>query len=109
MSDSGIILEAIKALRGDQKDHRDEMLEHQRETIEWHAKAESRLENIEDDLREHKEGVVQNRANILGVEKRTTELERPITFKTIAKNVGMIGVIISCMLGALKLATFLKL
>jgi len=109
MEDSKVILEAVKALRGDQKEHREEMIEHQRETIEWHAKAESRLENIEDDLREHKEGVIQNRSLISDIEKRTTEIERPVTFKAVAKNIGMVGIIISCMLGALKLAALFKI
>ena len=109
MEDSKLILEVLNNLRGDQKEHRDEMIEHQRETIEWHAKAESRLENIEEDLREHKEGVVQNRGQISGIEKRTTELERPMTVKTVVKGIGMVGIIISCMIGALKLAVYIKL
>ena len=109
MDDSKIILSTLKMLQGDQKAHRDEMNQHQLETVSWHARAEERLGNIEGDLREHKEGVIQNRDSFLLIDKRTTELERPITVKTVAKNIGMVGVVISCMLAALKLYTVLKI
>lgn len=45
---------------------------------ERHAKEDSRMGVIEEDLREHKEGVIQNRARIM-------ELERHKTFKDTLK------------------------
>jgi hypothetical protein len=103
MEDSKLILEALKSLRDDQKEHRKEMQDHQKETVTWHAKAEARLGNIEDDLREHKEGVIQNRKSVAYLEARTAKLEQPLTVKTVAKWIVSVGAVAGAIITIMKL------
>ena len=103
MKDTEMILEVLKSLRDDQKEHRKEMQEHQKETVGWHARAESRLGNIEDDLREHKEGVIQNRKNVAAIEKRTSKLEQPLSVRAVAKWIVSVGAVAGAIVTIIKL------
>jgi hypothetical protein len=103
MDKADLVLDVLKELREDQKDHRKEMQEHQKESINWHAKAESRLSNIEEDLREHKEGVIQNRKSISNLDKRASKLEQPLTVRSVVKWVVSTGALAGAIITIMKL------
>ena len=103
MDKTDLILDVLKELREDQKDHRKEMQEHQKESISWHAKAESRLSSIEEDLREHKEGVIQNRKSIANLDRRASRLEQPLTVKSVVKWTVSVGALAGAIITIMKL------
>ena len=72
-----IVIELVKGLRDDAREHRTEMRDHQKESKNWHLHTNDRLTAIEIDLREHKEGVIQNRSVITKVVKRLDVVEEP--------------------------------
>lgn len=76
-SDNEIILEILKEMREDQKELVDKSALHREETFKWQTEADVRLDRIEVDLREHKEGVIQNRSALAKFNIRLEELEQP--------------------------------
>ena len=104
MSDkTELIYEMLKELRQEQRDHRDEMQEHQKESLKWHASTDNRLTNLEEDMREHIEGVQQNRASVGAITKRVDVLERPLTIKDMAKRIAILGTTAGSILAIVKL------
>ncbi len=79
-----IILELLKEIREDHKELSRVSSSHREETLQWQAETSNRLEHIEIDLREHKEGVINNRKLLADSSKRLEILERPrLIFGTI--------------------------
>lgn len=75
--DNKLIYELLKEVREDQKDLAEKSARHREETTKWQLKTDSRMERIEVDLREHKEGVIQNRSSLDSHRGRIEELEQP--------------------------------
>jgi len=75
--DEKMIYDLLKEVRDEQRDHAKLSSTHREETVKWQLQSDSRTERIEEDLREHKEGVIQNRASIATVKDRVEELEAP--------------------------------
>ena len=74
--DNKIIYDLIKEVRDDIKGEKED-------SIKWRAETSSRLLIIEEDLREHKEGVIQNRGVLAKQDKRIEILEEPGKTRTI--------------------------
>ena len=73
-----MLYDLIKEVKKDIGDMAQKNNEHREETIKWNAEASYRLCNIEEDLRDHKEGVVQNREVLKKQDIRISRLEGPI-------------------------------
>lgn len=86
----------------------DKSVEHREETLRWQAEADHRLSNIETDLREHKEGVIQNRKSLKIFDVRLQILEEPkkareYIFKKTMKWLGIVGGIVTIASGVAKI------
>jgi hypothetical protein len=102
MDNQEIIYDLLKEIREDQKNQADKNNSHREETIKWQTEAGFRLSNIEVDLREHKEGVIQNRAAIELIDKRVEKLEEPYkAHKYLNKKVMKIGAVLVLIMGAI--------
>ena len=62
MADDNVMQALLRELKEDFREHRQDFHDHSTET-------HSRMTNIEKDLREHKEGVIQNRGRIERLEE----------------------------------------
>ena len=78
MSDNDVLLEMLRQMSGDQKDHANNSREHREESIKWQVSMDARTERIEEDLREHKEGVIGNRVVVAANSARLDKIEEPI-------------------------------
>lgn len=78
MSDNDMLIEMLRQMSDDQKEHARSSREHREESIKWQATMDSRTERIEEDLREHKEGVIGNRKIVAANSARLDKLEEPI-------------------------------
>ncbi len=67
----------LKELKDDHKELSKTSSKHREETLQWQAETSARLNTIEIDLREHKEGVINNRKLIGTADKRLQILEQP--------------------------------
>ena len=76
-----LILQLIKEMRDEQREHAKNSSIHREETVKWQANTDSRTERIEIDLRDHKEGVIQNRGIIKIMDERIDALEKPVEVK----------------------------
>lgn len=83
--DNNIIYDLLKEMRDEQRHHAEKSSLHREETLKWQAETNSRLENIEYDLREHKEGVINNRYLIKIQDERLEKLENERKSKEIIK------------------------
>lgn len=75
--DSKVILELMKEMRDEQREHAKLSSTHREETVKWQVNTDARTERIEEDLREHKEGVIQNREAGVTRDTRLDTLEAP--------------------------------
>ena len=80
-----IIQELLKEVRDDIKEVAKNANEHREQTAVWQATTSGRLELIEVDLREHKEGVINNRELIRISNKRLEIVEEPYKALNIIK------------------------
>lgn len=104
MSDKNeLIYEMLKELRQEQREHQKEMHEHQQESLKWHASTDHRLENLEEDMRRHIEGVMQNRDSVSILRKRVDVLEKPLAVKEVIKNIAILGAAAGSILTIVKL------
>jgi len=86
MEKEDLIVGLLKETRDSQKELAENSVKHREESLVWQSNTDHRLENIEVDLREHKEGVVQNRETIQMFHQRLEELESPKkAFKKVTK------------------------
>lgn len=88
MSDN-IIYDLLKEVRDEQKKILEKQAEHKEETAKWQSSTSERLANIEVDLREHKEGVIQNRFTLKAYNERLVKLEEPGKVKEFMYNHSM--------------------
>lgn len=107
--DIELMLELMKEMREEQKEHAKNSSLHREETVKWQAQADARTERIEVDLREHKEGVIQNRAVLASNMVRIEALERPVAakkylYKKYMKIGGAISITLTIVGGIAKLA-----
>lgn len=79
----------LKEMKDEQKKLIEKSSEHREETLKWQASASSRLDNIEVDLREHKEGVIQNRESMKIFDKRLNKIEEPSKVRSFLYKYGM--------------------
>ena len=86
MSKEDIIVDLLKELKADHKELSGKSSEHREETLSWQGQTSIRLEAIEKDLREHKEGVINNRALIKTANQRLELLEKPRVVFNFLKN-----------------------
>ena len=77
MKNEELIIEIIKEIKVDTKENAKSLAEHREDSLIWKNKTDFRLEKIEIDLREHKEGVVNNRHLIKKASDRLNKLEEP--------------------------------
>lgn len=75
--DNKLIYDLLKEIREDQKTLTEKSSLHREETLKWQMVNDSRMERIEVDLREHKEGVIQNRKFLKSNNIRIDKLEQP--------------------------------
>jgi len=113
MSDSTkIIVTLINDMRDEQKEHARNSATHREETIKWQAQNDSRTERIEVDLKEHKEGVIQNRSRIKICETDINKINQPLSAKQFFTKLvlifGGIGTIASATYWAIKYLGMLK-
>ena len=76
-------------MREEQKKLLEKTNEHREDTAKWQYETSSRLELIEKDLREHKEGVIQNRSALKINNERLNKLEEPGKVKSFIYDHGM--------------------
>lgn len=105
--DTRVIYELLKEVREEQKAVREEQQEHREEALKWQSEASGRLDRIEVDLRDHKEGVVQNRTSIKIFDRRLQQLEEPrkareYLFKKTMKWLALFGGIVTIASGVTK-------
>lgn len=81
MNENDVILEVLRDMRDEQKEHAKNSSAHREENIKWQAAMDSRTERIEEDLREHKEGVIGNRTVVAANSARIDKLEEPVKAK----------------------------
>lgn len=75
-----------KQVREDQKELKETSEKHKEETKSWQDDTSNRLDAIEKDLREHKEGVINNRKLLQIQDERLQLLEEPKkVFNTLKK------------------------
>lgn len=72
-----LVLDLLRQLSEDQKDLIKKTTKYREETIAWRGQSDSRTSRIEDDLREHKEGVIQNRKTLKIFNERLDKVEEP--------------------------------
>jgi hypothetical protein len=102
MDNQEIIYDLLKEIREDQKDLAEKSSSHREETIRWQTEAGFRLGNIEVDLREHKEGVIQNREALELLHKRVEKLEEPTKVsKYLNKKIMKIGAVLILIIGVI--------
>lgn len=89
MEHDKLMYDLLKEVRDEQKKLVEKSNEHKEETMKWQNFASSRLTNIEVDLREHKEGVIQNRTAIQMFSERLETLEQPGKVKAFMYDHGM--------------------
>lgn len=78
MSDKMDIIEKLlEEVRKDVKEISKTSAKHREETFKWQIGTDGRLDRIEVDLREHKEGVINNRRLIKLAEARLDVVEQP--------------------------------
>ena len=103
-----LMIQLMKEMRDEQRDHAKNSSTHREETVKWQVQADARTERIEHDLREHKEGVIQNRSVINSQDVRIVSLEKPVEakkylHKKYMKIGGVLSVTITIVLGLAKL------
>ena len=104
MKNEDLIIELLKESRELQKELSDVIISHREETHLWQNDTSHRLDAIELDLREHKEGVVNNRELIQFQEVRIEELEAPKkAFKTLFKYAAGLSTLVGLVYGITKL------
>ncbi len=104
MSKEELIIELLKEQRELQKELSDVIIEHREETHLWQNDTSHRLDAIEIDLREHKEGVVNNRSLIKFQEDRLEALEAPKkAIKTLLKYAAGVSTLVGAIYGVIKL------
>ena len=108
MDKEELIIELLKESRELQKELSDVIIGHREETHLWQNDTSHRLDAIEIDLREHKEGVIQNRDSIKTYEerfnKRLEDLEAPKkAFKTLFKYAAGLSTLVGLVYGIMKL------
>lgn len=84
-----LVLDMLNKLSEDQKDLIRKTSEYREETIVWRSQADSRTDRIEIDLREHKEGVIQNRKAMKLFNNRLEIIEEPGKAKAFLYEHGM--------------------
>ena len=104
-----LIVKMIEDMRDEQREHAKNSASHREETIKWQVQTDARTERIEHDLREHKEGVIQNRGAIKVFDERLDLLEKPgeakkYLYKKYMKVGGVISITLTIMVAAAKLA-----
>jgi len=104
MSDDNLMLEFLKDMRDEQREHAKLSSSHREETVKWQTQSDARTVRIEEDLREHKEGVIQNRSALEVVEERVDKLEEPVKAKAYLRkkymlSAGVIAITVSILAG----------
>jgi hypothetical protein len=79
--ESELMLELMKDMRDEQREHAKLSSAHREETVKWQTQSDARTGRIEEDLREHKEGVIQNRDAGVVRDGRLDTLEEPVKAK----------------------------
>lgn len=79
--DIQVIYDLLKEVRDEQKNLSEKNQEHREEALNWQSEASNRLLNIEEDLREHKEGVIQNRGAINLLSDKMQEIIKRLTVR----------------------------
>lgn len=107
-----LMLQLIKDMRDEQREHAKNSAAHREETVKWQAQTDARTERIEVDLREHKEGVIQNRGSIKINDDRLEALEKPVHAKEYLRKkymkvAGVISITLGIVAGIAKLAGWL--
>jgi len=67
----------LREIKEEQKELSIKSSQHREDTTMWQLSCDSRMERIEVDLREHKEGVIQNREFLKLNRNRIETLEQP--------------------------------
>lgn len=119
MDREDLIVAILKETRDDVKEVIESSHVHRQETALWQNNTDHRLENIEVDLREHKEGVINNR-HLISVndekletikallEARLEELEAgKKAFKTISIKLSKIAGVCASLFGIFKLVEYI--
>lgn len=88
-NENKIMYDLLKEMREEQKKLVEKTNQHREETSIWQSKTSDRLETIEIDLREHKEGVIQNRSTLKVYNERLVKLEEPGKVKEFMYNHSM--------------------
>ncbi len=73
-----LILEVLRDLKEESKEASKMRTVHREDSLTWQAETSERLQAIEIDLREHKEGVIQNRASMKIFNERLVKIEEPV-------------------------------
>ena len=102
-----IMLELMKEMRDDQKELVKSSAAHRADTMKWQIQADNRMGRIEVDLRDHKEGVIQNRTSVKLNNERLNALEEPnkvkkYLYKKYMKWGGAIGLTLTILGGIAK-------
>ena len=104
MDKEELIIELLKESREVQKELTGIIIDHREATHLWQNDTSHRLNDIEEDLRAHKEGVVNNRALIKFQEDRLEALEAPKkAVKTLLKYAAGISTLVGAIYGVIKL------
>lgn len=72
-----LVIDLLRQLAEDQKDLIAKTNKHREETIMWRSQSDNRTNRMEIDLREHKEGVIQNRKAMKIFSERLEIVEQP--------------------------------
>lgn len=107
--ENDLIIDLMKDMRDESRKHANKSAAHCEESRIWQVNTANRLENIEKDLREHKEGVIQNRETMGIFDKRLEFLEAPIEakkylYKKYMKIGGIISITLTIIVAAAKIA-----
>lgn len=95
-----LIADMIKNIEQRIEENNKENQKYREKSLEWKYNTSHRLEAIEKDLREHKEGVIQNRRALKEVNNKITEIETPAKsrayiYKTIITTGKVVGGLIT--------------
>ena len=86
MSDkTDIIYDMLKDMASKQDHDREKASEWREKISEWSARTDQRMANLEDDMKEHIEGVVQNRNAISSLDNHLDERLLPLETPAIAR------------------------
>ena len=106
--ENDLIIDLMKDMRNESRKHASNSAKHCEESKIWQIKTAGRLENIEVDLKEHKEGVIQNRETLGIFSARLELLEAPTKakqylYKKYMKVGGVVSLTISIIAGITKI------